>query len=194
MFYFFLILGAVILFGIALFIWRAMRGVVRHLEFLETALNELLRRGLDCGFIVIKIAYSNRFIQFRKYINTPGDCGIQFGFPKVKWSLPYFDNVFEICREIDSSCYVIDDDGVDFLYVECKKDVGKAHLCAKRVLTEVFGVTDETKLFMTLENAALWDDGLIDGPNKYPEESIKTTLKRSRDLIREAKQNKRNTK
>lgn len=182
---------SVLVVAISALIWRMSKGVARHLDFLEKALSDLLRRGFHYGFIVIKISYSNRFIQFRKYINAPGEYGLQFGFPKAKWSLPYFDDVFKVCREIDSGCYVVDDDGVDFLYMECGKDVQKAQLCAKRVLTEVFGVTNDTKLFILLEGAALWDDELIDSPDKYPDESLKTVMKRSRALIREVKKNKR---
>jgi len=185
---------SLIVLGIVFGVWRGMKGPAYNLERLETAISALLRRGFDYGFLVIKISYSIKFIQFRKYINAPGDYGIQFGFPKAKWSRPYFDDVFRICREIDSGSYIIDADGIDFIYVEFKRDVKKAHLCAKRVLTEVFGVTDETKLFVTLEDAALWDDGVIDDPDKYPDESLKETTKRTGELIRKAYRGKREGK
>ncbi len=180
------ILVTIIVLILILFFWKALRGVERHLDDLLRILGELLRRGFDCGFVVIKIGYSNRFIQFRKYINAPGEYGIQFGFPRARWSQPYFAEVLKVCREIDPACTIINNGNMDFLYVECEKDVQKAYLCAQRVLTEVFNVTSKTKLFVTLGHAALWDDKIIDTPDEYPEEPLKVTFKRSRDLAREA--------
>lgn len=146
------------LVGVSWFVWYALRGVPRRLDYLETALNELLRRGFDCGFLLIRISYTNKFVQIRKYINSPGVYGIQFAFPKANWSIRYFETVKEVCRGIDPSSYVQDDEGMDFLYVDFGTDVQKAHLCVKRILTEVFGVTQNTKLFVTLENASIRDE------------------------------------
>jgi hypothetical protein len=136
------------------FIWHASRGVARNLSFIPVVLDELLKRGYNCAFVVIKISYTNKFIQLRKYIDSPSNYGIQLGFPKVKWSLPYFDDVNNICGRVDSKSMVVSDGQLDFLYVDFGQDVLKASECVRRILTEVFGVTPKTKLFINLENAA----------------------------------------
>ena len=149
---------------IAVFFWRAAKGAVRSMDSLSGPLSDLLKRGYNCGFLIIKIGYSNkRFLLLRKYINGPGNYGIQLAFPKAKWSLPYFDSVRSVCIGRHPTSCVVDDGVLDFLYVDFGKDVSEATECIKEILREVFGVTESTKLFVKLENATV-EDKLIDAP------------------------------
>jgi len=162
---------------IVTFVWRSGRGVVRHLDYIDKSLNELLRRGYDNGFLMIKLSYTRKFIQIRKYITSPGEYGIQLAFPKAKWSLPYFHDVERLCRSIKSAnCCIDDAGGMDFLYMDFGQDVVNADVCIRRILVEIFGVTQSTKLFVTLEKAALFDV-LVDDPNTFYSESVKDVLK-----------------
>ncbi len=161
----------------------ASRGVVRCLDDLETAIEQLLKRGYNCGYLVIKVSYTCKFVQLRKYITGPGDFGVQLAFPKARWSRAYFDHVEKICRSIDSAmCWVGDVEGMEFLYMDFGKDSKKASRCVAEILAKVFGVSSTTKLFVSLNHSAIWDE-LIDTPDKCSSEPLKETLKRAKKLI-----------
>ena len=167
------------------FVLHASRGVVSHLDYLESSIEQLLKRGYNCGYLVIKVSYTSKFIQLRKYITAPGVFGVQLAFPKAKWSRAYFDDVMKICRSIDSaSCWVNNDGGMVFLYMDFGRDSEKARRCVFEILSEIFGVTNKTKLFVSLNNSAIWDE-LINDPYKRPKETFKEIIKRSKELIHE---------
>lgn len=169
----------ILIFLIAYFVWHASRGVVRNIDSIEASIKELLRRGYDCGYIVIKVSYSSKFVQLRKYIDAPGKYGIQFVFPKVEWTKPYFFDVKQFCNSLESAkCWVDDTENTNFLIVDFRKNTKEAFRCVKYILVNFFGVTDKTKLFVKLENATLWDD-LIDSPDQFSNEPLKDTLKKS---------------
>ncbi|MDD2601165.1 MAG: hypothetical protein PHO37_18400 [Kiritimatiellae bacterium] len=175
---------------VSCFIWHASRGVVRNLECIEAALNELLRRGYDCGFLVIKVSYSTKFVQIRKYITCPGKYGIQLAFPNARWSKKYFPRIIQICNSYDTNRCRIDYTGeLEFLYFDFGKDLKQASQCVKQILVDAFSVTCKTKLFIKLENAALWDE-LIESPDTHNTESTQETLLKSWNLIKKSK-NKR---
>jgi hypothetical protein len=62
---------------------------------LQKYLAILLRRGYDGGFMVIREAQGDRFLQFAKYIRPGGEYGLEFSFPQAPWSAEYHAKVKE---------------------------------------------------------------------------------------------------
>src|SRR5262249_1384350 len=73
--------------------WRHKR---IYPDRVERLLRTLLKRGFHGGLLRLEIFVPRRrrvtkgrvtpFLQFRKYVESPGVCGIQFGFPNAPWS------------------------------------------------------------------------------------------------------------
>jgi hypothetical protein len=146
-------------------VWRGLKGPAHTLASIEEPIGALLKRGYDGGFLVIKISYSRKFIQLRKYINAPGEYGISLVFPKAAWSLGYFDKLEEFCKKVGID-YTIEMGGSDkhameFLFVDFGKDSARAHEFVVQLLVEVFNVDEDVTLFVRLEDAAV-EDRLID--------------------------------
>jgi hypothetical protein len=158
------IVGLVVLACLGILVLRGMKGPAHSLESLERPIKDLLKRGYDGGFLVIDISRSKYFIQLRKYINTPGDYGIELCFPNAKWSSQFFDKLIAFCIKegIEYSIAKESANGsLEFLYIDFDKDSNRAHNYVKKILQEIFELDVNTKLFIRLENATL-EDELID--------------------------------
>lgn len=150
--------------AVLIFLWFVKRGAPYTTETIHAAIASLLKRGLDGGFLIIRISLSSRFIQFRKYIRSPGDYGIEFSFPKAQWSRDYFGQVAALC-DFRLQEYVIKEElyesSMTFLYADFGKDDKAATEFAKAVLMDVFEVTSLQSLFCELGNASV-EDVLVD--------------------------------
>jgi hypothetical protein len=128
-------------------------GVSRPLSTLDRPIRALLRRGYDGGFIVIKRYRKTPFVQLRKYIRCPGDYGIELSFPMVDWSMRYVPAVEQLCDAQNLGHTKESHRGaMPFLYVDFGHDVENAHSFVVRVLTDVFGWSEDTKCFALLEH------------------------------------------
>jgi hypothetical protein len=105
-------------------------------EGVERGLRLLLKRGYDGAFAVLTDQPSGLFVQFRKYIRRPGECGIEMHFPRAPWSEPYYVGVQLVLRR----------NGVAFerigLQIEPTTEVIRADFCqdvalAARVVTDI---------------------------------------------------------
>ena len=158
-------IGIALLGILILAVWRGTKGPVYHIDGLIKPISALLKRGYDCGFLIISIGYSGRrFLQLRKYIHGPGNYGIQLAFPNANWAQPYFESVHAICKTRHLKGVVANDGTLDFLYVDFTRDAIEAYKCVKAILEQTFDVGKDTKLFVRLENAAV-EDKLIDAPS-----------------------------
>ena len=81
-----LVISLVLVVAIGLVLRRAVKGPARTVHTLGRSLRGLLRQGYDGGYLIIDVTSSERFLQFAKYINAPGDYGIYLGFPRGPWS------------------------------------------------------------------------------------------------------------
>ena len=66
-------IGILLIISISLLILRGVKGPAYTLDSIEHPIKGLLKQGYDGGFLIINISYSKKFIQLRKYINSPGD-------------------------------------------------------------------------------------------------------------------------
>ena len=143
---------------------RASKGPAHSIESIERPIKDLLKRGYNGGFLTIDSPRSKKFLQLRKYINAPGDYGIELCFPNTEWSTQIFKKLKNFCIKsgIDYSIAKEDPSGpLEFLYIDFGKDDYKAHECLKKILLEIFELDKNTKLFVKLENATI-KDKLID--------------------------------
>jgi len=143
---------------------RASKGPAHSIESIESPIQGQLKQGYDGGFLIINISRSKNFLQLRKYINAPGDFGIELCFPNAKWSSQFFEKLKNLCIKsiIDYSITKEDPSGpLEFLYIDFGKDAHKAHEHVKKILLEIFELDENAKLFARLENATI-EDKLID--------------------------------
>jgi hypothetical protein len=153
-----------IILCVGLLVLRGMKGPSHSLETLEQPIRDLLKRGFDGGFLIIDISRTKFFIQFRKYINAPGDYGIELCFPNAKWSSQFFEKLKNFCTKegIEYSIANKNTDGqLEFIYVDFETDYQKAHSYVKKIVLEVFELDENVKIFVRLENATV-EDKLID--------------------------------
>jgi len=145
----------------SLMIWRAAKGPVHSLATLEVPIRDLLRRGYKEGFLVINIHYTKQFVQLKKYIHNKGNYGMEFCFPNTKWSDKLFVKLVEFCTETEIDFVIGEEhakEPLEFLYIDFGKDVLLAHSTIVDILLNVFGVDDDVKLFVRLENASVKDE------------------------------------
>jgi len=149
---------------VVLLVRKGMKGPAHTIETIKQPIKDLLQRGFDGGFLIIDVSSSKYFLQLRKYINKPGDYGIELSFPIAKWSLNLFDELIEFCNRYGIA-YNLEKsknkDSLDFLYIDFGKEYKKAHKYVSRILLDVFKINPEVKLFVRLENATV-EDKLID--------------------------------
>lgn len=163
---FFFPIGIILILCVGLLIYRAAKGPAYTLNSIDGPINGLLKQGYDGGFLIINISYSKKFIQFRKYINSPGEYGLSLDFPNARWSSALYEKVKSYCERNSVEYKTISrhDEGrkMEFLCVDFKRDINMAHEFLKGILCESFGVDGNVKLFARLENATI-EDRLIDG-------------------------------
>ena len=148
------ILVSIIVLGVILLVLRASRGAQRDLASVRASIQDLLERGYDNGFLLIQIAFTNRFLQFEKYVTSSAESGVQMAFPRAKWAEPFFEAIREYCRLHKLDACVVNEGMLDFLYVDFGKDIELACKSTIDILQDVFHVSQKTKLFMRLENAS----------------------------------------
>ncbi len=118
---------------------------------IQRLLEALLKRGYDTAVLRLEVHVPLRvrwklglrpFIQFRKYIRSPGVCGLEFGFPNAPWSRNSFEKMrdFVIEQGLVSSLQPGSGDTTEFLLVDLGKDVSKANRLACSSLAQVFEV------------------------------------------------------
>ena len=152
-----IIILAVICIG--LLILRGVKGPAHTLESISKPIEDLLVRGYDDGFLIIDASGTNYFIQLRKYIITSDNYGIELSFPKAEWSKKFFIQLIDYCDRSGIKYSLSKEDSMknalEFLHIDFGKDVNKAHGLIKKIITEIFGLSKSTKLFVRLENASL---------------------------------------
>ncbi len=155
------LIGILICISLILFvllILRGLKGPAYSLDSLHGPIEALVKQGLNGGFLVIRISYSKKFIQLIKYINDENDYWIELAFPRVKWSKQFFKKLERICID-EKIPYSIEQgrgkDPIDFLHINYNKDSKNAYESVKKILRQVFGVDNKTKIFVRLENASL---------------------------------------
>jgi len=159
-----IVLISTIVFLFYLLILRGMKGPAKTIETIDRAINDLLMRGYDGGFLMIDIAHTSYFLQLQKYINSPGDYGIKFCFPNADWSRVFFQKMIDYTRknEVEYSIMEKSETGsLEFFCVDFHKNTHEAHNFVKNILLNVFKVNEKVKLFVRLENATT-EDKLID--------------------------------
>lgn len=155
-----LLIGTFLLYTL----WKVAKGIPYTLESIEDAINALLKRGYNGGFLVINIAKSEYFIQLRKYIRGPGDYGILLAFPHAEWSQGLFPQLKEFCESHGITYFIEVEKALkplEFLHVDFEKDSAKAHNVVKGIILEVFGFDKDVKLFGKLEHGSVKDE-LVD--------------------------------
>ncbi|RWX51695.1 hypothetical protein VU01_10971 [Candidatus Electrothrix marina] len=136
-----------------------MKGPAHTIDSIEKAIEDLLIRGYDGGFLIIDVSGTDYFIQLRKYILASGNYGIELSFPKAKWSEFFFTALVAYCDKAQINYTISKGDAskeeLDFLDIDFGKETHEAHNFIKNIITEIFGLKRDVKLFVRLENAAL---------------------------------------
>lgn len=128
----------------------------------------LLRRGLQGGVMLVKPANEageqSRYIQFAKYIRTPGTIGIELAFPLSPWSEAYYPVLREalqargIYARIERTKRA---DTLEFLNIDFGADLDKADGVAHLILLDIFQLSPEATVQVTFENVSPKDE-LVD--------------------------------
>lgn len=128
---------------------------------LNSYLAILMRRGYDGGYLLIHEPAGHRgrrrFVQFRKYITSPGRFGIEFSFPDAPWSHEYFEDVRTFVEEIGCPIrheQVHGADTVGFLNVDLARDVETGARIASHIMTEIFRVPVDEAVVVTLHDVS----------------------------------------
>ena len=102
-------------------------------EDIQRLLGTLLRRGFNQAFLVLEIKLPSqkgqkRFIQFTKYIRR-GQAGLQFDFPLVEWSTPYYAKLQSVLRQDGVPFYTTStgrSDAREFLTIDFGSSIDQA--------------------------------------------------------------------
>lgn len=144
---------------VVLLVLRGVKGPGHTLESISKPIEDLLVRGYDGGFLIIDASGTNYFTQLRKYIITSDNYGIELSFPKAEWSKDFFTQLVAFCDQNGIKYKISKDRSIqkplEFLQVDFGKDANKAHALIKRIFIEIFGLSENAKLFVRLENASL---------------------------------------
>ena len=160
---------AIILFVLIGLAFIYAKGGKRYLiADLKHPISQLLKRGYDGGFLVVKPVFSKRFVQFSKYIVRLGEFGIEMSFPRAPWSADFYELVEEKCKERDLD-YSIEkkdsDNSLEFINVDFKTDTDSAYAVMVEIMTDIFGYPADKKYLALLDNACI-EDRLIDSPHQ----------------------------
>ena len=130
------------------------KGLERSMAVLDKALQDLLTLGYDDGFLTINIAYTRKYIQFKKYVRSQNEYGIELLFPNVKWSHNYFMKLQSLCKRNKIQFLIKKRDSIEFLCIDYGQDINLAHSFVKKIFVEVFELDKHAKFFVRLGNAA----------------------------------------
>ena len=149
---------------LAFFIYIAMKRRPRKLADLNVALDILLKRGFDCGVLIVDHAKSKNFVQFRKYIQKKGVYGIELGFPNVEWSKEFIPDVK---MQADKYDLIISkppwaEDKDAFLVIDFVRDTDKAYQFMRAIFLDVFGASEDDIYYARLDGVSVKDE-LIGG-------------------------------
>jgi hypothetical protein len=152
------LLVIIVLIVIFLLIKRGIKGPAHSIDTILKPIDELLERGFDDGFLIISISNTKHFLQLRKYIDNNDDFGLELVFPKAEWSIEYFSKLEKHCID-EGIPYSIRTEvrkhTLDFLYIIYGNDSKKSYEHIRAILITLFGVDEETVLYLRMENAAL---------------------------------------
>ncbi len=149
---------------------KRQRRLEQDFRHVEAWLEGLLKSGVDGAFVIVRHRGSERFIQFRKYIQSAGDFGLELGFPNVAWSQGYFPKTRIYCEEmsIPYRIHTETSDGIcGFLYVNCGKDLELAFELTKAIWTRIFNLPEHAQHHIKSHGISYWDE-LVDRPNQTP--------------------------
>ena len=143
---------------------------VHHVKVtaLRKYLEVLLRRGLQGGVMLVRPASGSggqeRYIQFAKYIRTPGSIGIELAFPLSPWSEAYYPVLREALQHRDIYARIERTkraDTPEFLNIDFGADLAKADGVAHLILHDIFQLSPESTVRVTFENVSPKDE-LVD--------------------------------
>lgn len=161
---------AILLVFVALWQWGRRPAVHKvAVADLRKYLQVLLRRGYPGGFMIIrerdKKNGQKRFIQFSKYVASPGRIGIELAFPLSGWSQEYYEQLKELLG-VRGITYRVErtgrSDTREFLNVDFARDLDQAESIAQSALHDVFGLAGDSVVDVHYENVSPHDE-LIDG-------------------------------
>jgi hypothetical protein len=156
-----LLVGIVSLLLLVVFLYHYGKRPLRHRRAVADDLSEpfqvLLYRGYDGGLMIIEAPDRKRFLQFRKYIKSRHNVGLECGFPRAPWSVEYYDRVRECLdgRGIDYSIAPTGDRATtEFLLIDLRQDVSKGVEVARLILGEVFGLKPDEVISLRYLNVS----------------------------------------
>src|SRR5690554_258336 len=82
--------------------WRillASKGVLRPLNCVRQAIDDLMVYGKDGAILIATIKSRTEFVQFRKYVANRKQEGCELSFPRAQWSAQYFTKVEALCNQ-----------------------------------------------------------------------------------------------
>lgn len=112
---------------------------------IENRISRLLYNGIDGAFVVIIDKETGLWVQFRKYIDDVSPYGIELSFPKARWSVHFFEKLEEVLKKNNYSYKIereIPTKKMEFLYVDCGKNIKKAVDIFELVMYYVFEIKE----------------------------------------------------
>jgi hypothetical protein len=103
----------------------------------------LLLRGYDGGWICFTDQTTEHFVQFSKGVDTDGALSVDFVFPRVDWSNPYYEIVWQslVAHEVPYERVALrEPDGPDEYITAKFNDADKAATLAHALFKDVFRV------------------------------------------------------
>lgn len=131
--------------------YKSKLGIDKTLDNLEPSVSTLLTQGLDGSILIITDRKTRNFVQFSKYIESPEEFGVELGFPKVDWSLVFFEKFRRYC-DLNDIFYVIDcDTDVTFLNINFKKDTFAAASVALQIFSVIFEISPQDRVAVIIK-------------------------------------------
>ena len=156
-----LLVSVIVMLLLAVILYQYGKRPYRHKRTVADDLSKLFKvllyRGYDGGLMFIEAPDRKRFLQFRKYIKSRSNVGVEFSFPFAPWSGEYYEKVKESLerRGIDFSVVRTNEQVVtEFLLIDLKQDVEKGIEVARLILREVFGLRPDEIISLYFVNVS----------------------------------------
>jgi hypothetical protein len=151
-----------------LIVWKWLSSPVSHRTTpaeLGPFLEALLRRGHNGARMFVDVPGEQEYLQFTKYIASPGRFGLEMAFPDAGWSRQSYANVR---RFLSTQQLPLREertgrpDTVAFLNVDFARDVDRAAEVAAALLSEHLQVAPNRRVVVRLLDISP-NDALLDG-------------------------------
>ena len=148
-------------------------------DSLRSILDSFLSRGLDGAILEIKDKNTGTSAQFRKFIVSKGQYGVEIRLKINRKFEPKLRELEMFCAQMGVTGRMANSTGAEAkcLVADFGKDLDKAHAVLVHFLADLHGLSPDSRFAVHWENVSPWNE-VIDAPGQEPlsdSEGIKLT-------------------